>query len=247
MGFLLQSSRLTEAGFPHGFTLRHGEDGRVLDFAFPSPNAGDSVSAVALALGAAPSRVYQVTQVHGADVIEVVSTSGTSAADVVNTRADAIVLRASTGAPRSAVGIRVADCIPLLVADPVTGDVAAIHAGWRGVVQRVAKAALDRLAPGRKLAAIGPCIGPCCFEVSREVAEEIAAATDARVVHSDEVPGKAHVDLRTAMRFQLQALGFASEDVEDVGGCSKCDAALYHSYRRDGAESGRMLGVIASR
>jgi copper oxidase (laccase) domain-containing protein len=67
--------------------------------------------------------------------------------------------------------VRVADCVPILVGDVDTGDVAAIHAGWRGLVADVIGAGVAMLGRSRLVAVIGPCIEACCFEVGPEVAE----------------------------------------------------------------------------
>ena len=131
-------------------------------------------------------------------------------------------------APAHAVAVRVADCVPVLLADPMTGRVAAVHAGWRGVVADVIGTAVRRLAVARShgreagssssrdaggfLAAIGPCIGPCCFEVGVDVGETIARATTTNsIARRDEARGKVFVDLRAAVRAQLRALGLADD------------------------------------
>jgi YfiH family protein len=193
--------------------------------------------------------IVQVKQVHGGRIVE--------AAAAVGTEADAIVARASprpvagcAAAAESAsvtVGVRVADCVPLLLADPRTGDVAAVHAGWRGVVAKIVPAAVKALGRGPLYAAIGPCIGACCFEVGRDVGAEIAAACGAQRVVVWGAQDKVYVDLRGAVRAQLLAVGVAEAHIEDVPGCTKHDAARFHSYRRDGAGGGRMLAAIATR
>jgi YfiH family protein len=143
------------------------------------------------------------------------------------------------------VGVRVADCVPVLVGDEETGSVAALHAGWRGVVAGVVPAGVQRLLDGRPpralVAAIGPCIGPCCFEVGLEVAEAVGHA-----VRREEERGKAFVDLRAAVRAQLRALGLDDARIEDVPGCTRHEAERFHSFRRDGKDSGRMLAAIAT-
>jgi copper oxidase (laccase) domain-containing protein len=151
----LQSRILQAAGFAHAF-----------------PERGEiAIEGEPPGVGAA---IVQVKQVHGAAVVE--------AREAAGCEADAIVARA--GARPVAVGVRTADCVPVLVADRVTGDVAAIHAGWRGVVRGVVPASLARLGgrSGDCLAAIGPCIGPCCFEVGQDVAAAIAGAAAATAV-----------------------------------------------------------------
>jgi hypothetical protein len=104
------------------------------------------------------------------------------------------------------------------------------------------------------LAAVGPCIGACCFEVGADVGEQIDAsarrdprwpAAGAVVVRRSG--DKAYVDLRAAVRSQLRALGLADANIEDVAGCTKHEPERFHSYRRDGANSGRMLAAVAPR
>ena len=206
---ILRSSLLDTAGFRHAFPSRDVSDGELL-----------------AALGAA--RVVQVKQVHGARAV--------LATEAAGQEADALVGRADEPV-EVVVGVRVADCVPILVANVSTGDVAAIHAGWRGVVAGVVRAGVDLLGPGERVAAIGPCIGPCCFEVGRHVGEQLGYVVR-------EQGDKVYVDLRAAVRAQLAALGVAR--VEDVPGCTKHEPR-FHSFRRDGANSGRMLAAIAAR
>ncbi len=198
-------------------------------------------------------------QVHGGDALEVDDEGGADEAHGTGgapgpaaREGDALIARA--GARAMAVGVRVADCVPILVADEATGGVAAIHAGWRGVTRGIVVNAIEQLMGRRDgherlglVAAIGPCIGACCFEVGRDVAEQLAlAAPGARVVVSERGE-KVYVDLRAAVRVQLAAAGVPPARIDDVPGCTKHEAGRFHSFRRDGAESGRMLAAIASR
>jgi YfiH family protein len=215
----LTSEHLAGAGFVHGFTTRHGtlED-----------------------LGLEPAQVFTVSQVHGSNVI-----TATGSPDALRTeRADALVLTCGR-----AGAMRVADCVPVLVGDAATGRAAAIHAGWRGVVSGVVPAALATMRgrPQRFVAAIGPCIESMCFEVGEDVADTIADAVPVSGVVVRREGGKAWVDLVAAVRAQLEACGVPAASIERVGGCTKCDASRFHSYRRDGASSGRLLGVIVAR
>jgi YfiH family protein len=216
----LVSPLLSGAGFRHGFPTRGTADAEWLE-----------------AMGA-PS-IVQVRQVHGARAV--------LASDAAGAEADAIVARAEgagdVGAGALAIGVRVADCVPVLVASLDTGDAAAIHAGWRGVVGGVVGSALELLggAERERIACIGPCIGACCFEVGAEVAERPGLVSFV-VFRSGE---KAYVDLRAAVRAQLVAAGV--KRIEDVPGCTKHEPERFHSFRRDGAESGRMLAAIAPR
>jgi YfiH family protein len=246
---VLRARNLDRAGFAHGFSLRQaaeelrGPEMRGLDFG-PTDSAegrAASVRRLAEAVGFAPEDLRQAHQVHGARVVRASEARERE-------QADAIVADAESGP--HAVAVRVADCVPILVGDRRIGAVAAIHAGWRGVVAGVIGAALGELGKiGSRdyVAAIGPCIGPCCFEVDAEIGEQIArAAKDAGVIASrDAKSGKVMVDLRRAVRAQLTAAHV--HDVEDVPGCTKCDAARFFSFRRDGEASGRHLAVIAAR
>ena len=228
----LSSRVLRAAGFVHGFSLR---------------TEGDPLRPLSAAIGLSTDAVHQATQVHGARILR-------ARGDPDATRreeADALVAAAPF-----AVGVRVADCVPVLVGDRASGVVAAIHAGWRGTVAGVIAAALDQMPAGAKVAAIGPCIGPCCFEVGADVGAQISSACGQRgqagVVARRGGGGggggdKVYVDLRLAVRTLLRAAGVADADIDDVPGCTRCDAVRFHSYRRDGANAGRHLAVIGAR
>ncbi len=245
---LLVSPKLQRAKFVHGFSTRVGGVSPPpfdsLDFALlrDPTNLRENQRRLGAALGIDPERLFQTKQVHGSRVVE----SAGTAHDWVNEEADALVARRGTG---HAVGVRVADCVPVLLADAQSGDVAAVHAGWRGITGRVIEAALSKLSSASGVvAAIGPSIGPCCFEVSREIGDQIAAASEgANVFRTHPNPEKAYVNLRAAARAQLVKLGVPDEMIDDVPGCTRCDATLFYSYRRDGDNAGRLIGVIAAR
>src|SRR5215831_7124488 len=145
--------------------------------------------------------VLSVRQVHGADVTVVDAALATDPETVARTRADALV----TPLPGVAVAVYTADCIPVLLADPVRGALGAVHAGWRGLVAGVIGAAVAALGRGGTRprdvrAALGPSIGPCCFEVGDEVAAQFAPAF---VKPGASVRGRPLVDLRAAARQAL--------------------------------------------
>jgi len=157
-----------------------------------------------------------------------------------------------TQTPGLAIAIRVADCVPVLLWDPEAAAVAAVHAGWRGTALDIVGAAVGEgvslgVEPRRLKAAIGPSIGPCCFEVGDEV---VAGLVDCGLSEQEfglraGPRGRPHVNLRSANRRQLRRAGLQDCNIEDVGGCSYCDADRYESFRRDGDRSGRMHGIIA--
>lgn len=217
------SPRLHDAGFEHGFSSRaEGDFGRGKDD--PARLAED---------------LLLCQQVHGAQIYQV--TAATTAAEAHAFEADALLTRV----PGRAVGVRTADCVPLLIADLARGHVAAVHAGWRGVAGRILAEAVRALggSPRDLHVAIGPCIGPCCFEVGPEVADALRDASDEScILHTSNKP---KIDLRTALSVQLDALGV--ESYERVGGCTRCESALYHSHRRDGERAGRMIAFVRAR
>jgi len=247
----LSSSLLTRAGFVHAFFTRRGgvSEGPFASLNL-SPGVGDrpehvseNLGRAARTLGLASERVYVAAQVHDRGVILL---HGDEAASVVaETPADAIV----SSAPGLGCGVRTADCVPILLADPETGRVAAVHAGWRGVVRGVIASTTERMRGlGSRsttlLAAIGPHIGPDAFEVDADVAAELARASSASGVVSQRAGSKPHVNLALIVRAQLVQAGLLEARIEDVPGCTYRDAASFFSYRRDGQKSGRMLAVI---
>ncbi|HMF76834.1 MAG TPA: peptidoglycan editing factor PgeF [Bryobacteraceae bacterium] len=136
------------------------------------------------------------------------------------------------------IGIRTADCVPILIADPENRVAAAIHAGWRGTVASIVRHAVEKMTqdfrtdPGRLLVAIGPAIGPCCFEVGPEVAQQFHS--NARTI-----------DLATANSQRLIDAGVALEHIEVMRLCTVCSGpGQFHSFRRDKEQSGRMVSAI---
>ncbi len=244
---MLTSALLRTHGFAHAFADRTGGISQApFDAANFGRNVGDEPDRVAEnhrrlaeAVGYDGARLFEASQVHGAAVIE----AGGDAAALRAQPADALVARA----PGDAVGVRTADCVPLLVGDRERGAVAAIHAGWRGVVQGVVPAALAALGGRALLVAIGPHIRGPAFEVGPEVAEEIRRAAGVEVRVGTSAAGKPLVDLAAAIRAQLARAGIAPEHIDDVGGCTLTEPDRFFSFRRDGARSGRHLAVIVAR
>jgi YfiH family protein len=250
----LQSALLTRAGFRHGFSTRSGGVSLApFDSLNLARNVGDGTDAVkenhrrfAAIVGYQPERLYEVSQVHGAKI------------ELVDPREDPLSFRAReadalwTQERNVAVAIRVADCVPVLVGDPVTGAAMAIHAGWRGVTAGVVPQSLlsllkqARARAGDLLCAIGPHIGPKAFEVGDDVARQIASAApdDARVVMGKGP--RPRVNLERAVVSQLLAAGVAPANIERVPGCTFSEPARFYSFRRDGARSGRHLAAIVA-
>ncbi len=209
----------------------------------PAQNIHANFQRVADALGCAQRSIVQVHQVHGATVhihssAEPQTWERTRAG--ADPKADAIV----TADPGVLLAIRVADCTPVFLATLDGKLVAAIHAGWRGVISGVAPAAIAamrQLGAGEILAAIGPCIGPDQFEVGPEVLAEFRGAFGAAAPVRDRAGGKGDVDLQRALELQLRESGVS--DIETCRACTASDARFF-SHRRDKGITGRMIGII---
>jgi len=257
---LLAAPGLAGLGVPHGFSTRCGgvSSGPFESLNFGNPggleparrdppaNIAENFRRVLAALGTPDRRVVQVHQVHGATVHPVRSGEPDHAGPA-DTHADAIV----TDDPTRLVAVRVADCAPVLLASSDGRVVAAVHAGWRGVVAEVLPATIGVMREvfgARDLcAAIGPCIGVERFQVGPEVAREFEGlfGRDDRIVRDDpRAAGKHLASLRAALERQARAAGV--EVVEQVGGCTASEA-WYFSHRRDAGVTGRMVAIIGPR
>jgi YfiH family protein len=143
--------------------------------------------------------------------------------------------------PGSAVAIKTADCIPILLADPRNHAVAAVHAGWRGTVAEIARHAVEAMRqnfgshPEDLHAAIGPGIGKCCYQVGPEVALQFGET------------GRVHIDLSATNRRQLLAAGLGAGRIYAAGLCTMCRSDEFHSFRRDREAAGRMFSFAGIR
>jgi purine-nucleoside/S-methyl-5'-thioadenosine phosphorylase / adenosine deaminase len=181
----------------------------------------------------------------------------------------------ATNRPGLVLGVRTADCAPVLVVDPKKRVVAAIHAGWRGTLQRIVTKTIGQMQmefgcrPQDLLAAIGPTIGPCCYEVDTEVAVAFAAKFGNAAEFFDELrtgdepnplqwlnmmppghqppPNKVLLDLPKANRLQLLEAGLRERNIFVSDLCTACRRDLLFSYRREGARSGRLMSVVGIR
>ncbi len=251
---VLRSSLLQNQGFAHGFSLRQGGVSRE---PFDTLNLGRSVGdrpeyvaenhrRFAEDVGYDAERLYELSQVHGSHV-EVVEPSEPTPS--FREREGDVLIGRQEGV---AIAVRTADCMPMLLAHPKTGAVAAVHAGWRGISLGVARSSVLTLTrsvgaePADLLVAIGPHIRQCCFEVGEDVRGILAACSDRPDVVTTHTT-KPRISLVRIMMSQLLTLGVSPKHVDDVGGCTHCEVTRFFSYRRDGATSGRHLAVIVSR
>jgi YfiH family protein len=141
------------------------------------------------------------------------------------------------------LSIRVADCIPIYLADPDNNVIGLIHAGWRGLVDDIIFEALKNFKqigcdPGNITAVLGHSIRQCCFEVGPDVAEKFS---DQYIQYKENnIP---HVSLQEKVIGDLLISGMIISNIHDVGECSVHNEE-FESYRRDSSNAGRMIAVI---
>jgi YfiH family protein len=253
MAEYLVSELLRSAGFRHAFFTRNGGASsgpyRSLNFAVA---VGDQQTLVdenfqraAEVLAVPAQRLYFLSQVHG--TASVLAEGGVPRAEFARLEGDIVV----SSSANLAVAVRTADCAPILLADRVSGAVAAVHAGWRGVAHGAVEAGVEALRSlvgnrGELLAAIGPHISREAFEVGEDVAGELERASPVEDV-VDRSRSRPHVDLRRIVHAKLRSAGLATEAIDQVFGCTFLDDARFFSFRRDGGASGRHLSAIVAK
>jgi polyphenol oxidase len=212
---------------------------------------------VADAIGVPPERLVRLDQVHG-HAVHVVR--GGDGSDVQSAGEDPLRLPAAdivlTNDPKRAVVVQVADCVPLLMADRLTGAVAAAHAGWRGTALNVAGRAVAAMArefgtrPADLVVAHGPSIGACCYLVGAELVSAFRGEGFDEPLgrwFSLDADGHLRLDLWTANRDQLVAAGVPAGNIHLSALCTASHPEVFPSYRRDGKGTGRIAAAIRTR
>lgn len=200
-----------------------------------------------------PSCIVTCRQVHG-NTAEIVDTVPNKPPE-----ADAVITRRTGVFP----AVKTADCLPILLLDPVKRVAAAVHAGWRGTVLRITREVLRVMEnrfhcnPDDIRAGLGPAINPCCYEVDDAVLEPFRRALPdpdrfITVNGSEESAGKGRkasfrLDLAGTNRFELIAHGVPESHIVTTGLCTACRPELFFSHRRDGARSGRHIAITGWR
>ena len=147
----------------------------------------------------------------------------------------------------TALGIKVADCLPVTIADMDRGVIANVHSGWRGAVQKITAEAIDAIGGVTPTAQawLGPSIRVCCFEVGEEVVDQFRESYAEAESFVDRSGVKPHIDLPRLTAALLIERGIAPRNIHDSGLCTRCDGSIFHSYRRDAGRGGRNLAVAA--
>ncbi len=214
---------------------------------------------------------YRVKQVHGnivltpSEIANLINQGGPEVdteGEIPQAKADGLI----TEQPLQAVFVASADCTPVLIADRTTGQVSAIHAGWRGTALKIVPQAISRLIQqGSKiedlLVAMGPAIAGEVYQVSTQVAAEIGASivshpTDAEIIThlqsfpnspvlTDPHPDRVRIDVRRVNALQLEKLGLDAEQIAIAPHCTYQDPENFFSYRRNKLKRIQWSGIVS--
>lgn len=250
---------------PHAFATRRGgvsenAHTRSLNLAFGRGDEDEIVlenlEAFASAVGFDAKSVISVPQIHSDKIFKVGKSDagkgyyireGIEGGDGYITNERGVVL-----------GVKTADCVPILFEAERDGNVVAIgavHAGWRGTSERIAPKCIEMLCesygvmPCQIRAAIGPCIHKCCYEVGEDMRLEVESrlgrgVADRFITHREGVPGKYFGDLVGINRHLILETGVLPESLDIIDKCTCCHPELFYSHRYTGGLRGAMLNVI---
>ena len=245
-------------GVAHGFSTRLGG---VSDGIYTSLNLGmnrgddpdkvkENYRRFCAAIGADLKGVVCASQVHG-DTVRPVTTAdlGIGLDEGEPWQADGLV----TDIPGVVLTVFTADCLPILLYDPVRRVVGAVHAGWRGTALGIVTRAVERMVDCYGcdrldiLAAIGPGISKCCFETHEDVPNAMTEAMGAAALSAIEVlpTGKFHVDLKALNAKRLESAGLDPAHIAVSPDCTCCMPEKYWSHRATHGERGSQAAMIA--
>ncbi|HYM00090.1 MAG TPA: peptidoglycan editing factor PgeF [Blastocatellia bacterium] len=247
---------LEESGFLNAFSTRLGGVSRLpaesLNLGYfkndPSSNVAENRRRFLDAIGASGTKLATLNQTHSVNIYHVKSQSELkNELKDEEPDADALV----TKEPNIVLAVKTADCLPILIADPKSGVIAAIHAGWRGTAGRITERTLADLMRDfgvntrNCLAALGPAACGDCYEVGRDVIDRFKSEFGywSRLLKPKN-NGKANLDIQAANRQQLAYCGFSDERIFTAPYCTMHNNDSFFSYRREGSGVGKMLSVI---
>ncbi len=227
------------------FTGKQGP--RFVNYGFTGiPGAEESKSNFCRIAGLDFEKLTLCRQTHSADVVPVDGENagtGRGGPDSLSITADGLMTNIE-GVP---LGITTADCVPIMIADPVSRSIAAVHAGWRGTDGGIvgnAVAALRRefgAEPAAMRAYMGPSIGPCCYEIGDEIAGRLSKKDEEFLTERD---GGRYLDLRAWNASKLVSAGLSPMNIYAADACTKCNTGLFFSYRGDKECMGSNITII---
>lgn len=183
-------------------------------------------------------------QVHGTDISVVTEAdAGRGARDFDSAipSTDALI----TISTSVAIGVLTADCVPVMIYDPVKHSAGIAHAGWKGTLNKIAAKTVLKMQeifgsdPKDCFVALGPCIGPCCYNVEKSLTEAFRETFGDEVRESNET-----LDLAKAVEIQLLSIGVKRERIYSENICTSCHRELFYSHRAENGTTGRMMSLI---
>ncbi len=252
MGIITSKKLSKIEGLIHGFTDRNGGMSEPpyntlnlgLNTGDLDYNVGNNYKIVASEIGVDSDSFFTASQVHGKNIVIVGPLE--TRESILKRSADALLTK-STG---KLVGVTVADCVPVLIVDPVLRAVAAVHCGWRSLAEKILFEVVETMIkrwgsdPKDLIAAIGPSIRGCCYVIKKDVAKKLVATVDLKLKEYYLTPEPAgdlfKVDLATLALFQLYRCGLQRNSIEVLPYCTYCRPELFFSYRRN-PDTGRHL------
>jgi len=243
----------TNINITHAFTTRHGGVSRgIYESLNLAQRANDEQSNVKInysilcqALGISTDNIVCSTQVHGTNVRIVTEDDRCWLFSPNNHQADALI----TSSPNVALTVFTADCVPILLHDPVKNVIGAVHAGWRSAIANITGITIEKMqkeygcSPSDIKAAIGPCISNCCFETDSDVADAVRDALPC--FYSSCVTQKNNkymVDLKEINRIMLSNSGVTDIEISDE--CTSCLSDKYWSHRKTRGQRGSQAALI---
>jgi len=243
----LQSSHWRQFnGIIHAFSTRNGGRGADDSLSLGGSQGEDSGDIeqnrrlFCQRLGIDPSSLFIMKQVHGKEVVIV---ENTDQAGSVRKKLEAD--GAITQKKNLALTIQTADCVPVLLYDPIRQVIGAVHSGWRSAAQGIIAEALSKMKrhfrsnPADCHALIGPSIGACCYEVGEDVIRHFPVSVWNRMESE-----RYRLDLCKTAYLQLSQSGIKEENILQVGLCTACHTDLFFSYRAEGPNTGRMMALV---
>ena len=249
---------LAAGGVAHGFSTR---EGGISEGIYASLNLGlrrgddrekvlENYRRFCGAIGADFDGLVLARQVHGDRVMAV--TAADRGLGIIDDRQDYEADGLITDVPGVCLTVFTADCVPVLLYDPVRRVVAAVHAGWRGSANGIVERAVEKMTdhygcdPRTILAAIGPSISGCCFETDEDVPNALSQALGTGALRYIRMTGdgKFHVDLKGCNALRLERAGLTEEHIAVSDLCTMCEHERFWSHRYTGGERGSQATMI---
>lgn len=242
---ILQSDQFSRySDIIHGFSTRTGGVSKhpfdSLNLGMGDGDSGENImnnrQRFGEVLGFSPEQLVHASQIHSGNVAIANQPGSIPETDAVIATACGIML-----------SVKTADCVPVLFYEPEHHVVAAVHAGWKGMISNIIANTILLMKkkficnPHGIIAALGPAIRTCCYEVGNDVAGHFSES------EIEEHDGRKYLNLPLAVKYRIKACGIPEENIDDCQRCTFCEPERFFSYRRDGKDTGRIMSVIGLR